>query len=231
MNELLWLAMLAVNFGCILIAYRLFGRAGLYAWVPLAAVVANVQVIKLVDLFGITATLGNIVYASSFLVTDILSEIYGKKQARRAVFIGLFSLVVMTGLMNLALLFTPAPDDFAQESLATIFGFMPRIAGASLLAYLISQLHDVWAFDFWRQRFPSQRMLWLRNNASTMVSQFIDSTVFTLLAFWGVFPAGVLVEIFWTTYLLKWVVGAADTPFIYVARHWFNRGQIPGEHA
>ena len=223
--------MLAVNFGCILIAYRLFGRAGLYAWVPLAAVVANVQVIKLVDLFGITATLGNIVYASSFLVTDILSEIYGKKQARRAVFIGLFSLVVMTGLMNLALLFTPAPDDFAQESLATIFGFMPRIAGASLLAYLISQLHDVWAFDFWRQRFPSQRMLWLRNNASTMVSQFIDSTVFTLLAFWGVFPAGVLVEIFWTTYLLKWVVGAADTPFIYVARHWFNRGQIPGEHA
>tara|TARA_B100000614_G_scaffold245475_1_gene250591 strand:- start:476 stop:1171 length:696 start_codon:yes stop_codon:yes gene_type:complete len=231
LNELLWLAMLAVNFGCILIAYRLFGRAGLYAWVPLAAVVANVQVIKLVDLFGITATLGNIVYASSFLVTDILSEIYGKKQARRAVFIGLFSLVVMTGLMNLALLFTPAPDDFAQESLATIFGFMPRIAGASLLAYLISQLHDVWAFDFWRQRFPSQRMLWLRNNASTMVSQFIDSTVFTLLAFWGVFPAGVLVEIFWTTYLLKWVVGAADTPFIYVARHWFNRGQIPGEHA
>ncbi|MCG8618324.1 MAG: queuosine precursor transporter [Desulfobacterales bacterium] len=227
MNELLWLAMLAVNFGCILIAYRLFGRAGLYAWVPLAAVVANVQVIKLVDLFGITATLGNIVYASSFLVTDILSEIYGKKEARRAVFIGLFSLVAMTVLMNLALYFKPAPDDFAQESLSTIFGFMPRIAGASLLAYLLSQLHDVWAFDFWRQRFPSARLLWLRNNASTMVSQFIDSTVFTLLAFWGVYPAGVLVEIFWTTYLLKWVVGAADTPFIYVARHWFDRQRIP----
>ena len=219
--------MLAVNFGCILIAYRLFGRAGLYAWVPLAAVVANVQVIKLVDLFGITATLGNIVYASSFLVTDILSEIYGKKEARRAVFIGLFSLVAMTVLMNLALYFKPAPDDFAQESLSTIFGFMPRIAGASLLAYLLSQLHDVWAFDFWRQRFPSARLLWLRNNASTMVSQFIDSTVFTLLAFWGVYPAGVLVEIFWTTYLLKWVVGAADTPFIYVARHWFDRQRIP----
>jgi len=229
LNELLWLAMLAVNFGCILVSYRLFGRMGLYVWVPLAAIVANIQVIKLVQLFGITATLGNIVYASSFLVTDILSEMYGKKQAQKAVFIGLFSLVVMTLLMNLALLFTPAPDDFVQNSMAVIFGFMPRIAGASLLAYLVSQMHDVWAYDFWRRRFPAVRMIWLRNNASTMVSQFIDSTVFTVLAFWGVFPLGVLVQIFWTTYLLKWLVGAADTPFIYLARHWFDKGRIP-EH-
>jgi len=228
LNELLWLAMLAVNFVFILISYRLFGRMGLFAWVPLAAVVANIQVLKLVEFFGITATLGNIVYASSFLVTDILSEIYGKKEARKAVFIGLFSLLAMTVLMNLALAFGPAPDDFAQESLATIFGFMPRIAGASLLAYFLSQTHDVWAFEFWRNRFPSLRFLWLRNNASTMVSQFIDSTVFTLLAFLGVFPVSALIEIFWTTYLLKWVVGAADTPFIYMARHWFDKGKIPG---
>ena len=227
MNELLWLAMLALNFGCILVSYRVFGKLGLFAWVPLAAIVANVQVIKLVELFGITATLGNIVYASSFLVTDILSEIYGRRQAQKAVYMGLFSLVMMTVLMNLALAFTPAPDDFAQESLSTIFGFMPRIAGASLLAYLISQTHDVWAFEFWKNRFPAQRFLWLRNNASTMVSQFIDSSLFTVLAFWGVYPLEALIEIFWTTYLLKWVVGAADTPFIYLARRWFDRGKIP----
>lgn len=227
MNELLWLVMLAVNFGCILIAYRFFGRMGLYAWIPLAAVVANIQVIKLVEFFGITATLGNIVYASSFLVTDILSEIYGEKKAKKAVYIGLFSLLSMTILMNLALLFQPASDDFAQESLITIFGFMPRLACASLIAYFLSQTHDVWAYKFWRNRFPSTDFLWLRNNASTMVSQFIDSSVFTLLAFWGLYPLGALVEIFWTTYLLKWVVGVADTPFIYLARYWFNRGKIP----
>ncbi len=143
-------------------------------------------------------------------------------------FIGLFSLVAMTVLMNLALFFTPAPDDFSQDSLAVIFGFMPRIAAASLLAYLVSQMHDVWAYDFWRKRFPGLRFIWLRNNASTMVSQFIDSTVFTVLAFWGVFPAGVLVQIFWTTYLLKWIVGVADTPFIYLARRWHDQGKIPG---
>ncbi len=205
-----------------------FWKTGLYAWTPLAAIVANIQVVKLVELFGTTATLGNIVYASSFLVTDILSEMHGKKQAQKAVFIGLFSLVAMTVLMNLALFFTPAPDDFSQDSLAVIFGFMPRIAAASLLAYLVSQMHDVWAYDFWRKRFPGLRFIWLRNNASTMVSQFIDSTVFTVLAFWGVFPAGVLVQIFWTTYLLKWIVGVADTPFIYLARRWHDQGKIPG---
>ncbi|MBI9088383.1 MAG: queuosine precursor transporter [Desulfobacterium sp.] len=226
MNELLWFAMLAVNFGFILIIYRLFGKTGLYAWVPIAAIVANIQVVKLVELVGVTATLGNIVYASSFLVTDILSEIYGKNAAKKAVHIGLFSLVAMTVLMNMALYFAPAPDDFAQESLKNIFSFMPRVAGASLIAYFISQSHDVWAYDFWKKRFPSAKLLWLRNNASTMVSQLIDSSVFTLLAFWGVFPATALFEIFWTTYLLKWVVGAADTPFIYLARHWFAQHKI-----
>lgn len=216
----MWLAMLAVNFSFIIIIFRLFGKTGLYAWVPIAAIVANIQVVKLVEIMGITATLGNIVYASSFLVTDILSELYGKKEAKKAVYLGLFSLVAMTILMNMALVFTPAPDDFSQVSLQNIFSFMPRIAGASLVAYFISQSHDVWAFEFWKNRFPSGRHLWLRNNASTMVSQFIDSSLFTVLAFWGVFPTTALLEIFWTTYLLKWVVGVADTPFIYLAKGW-----------
>ncbi|MDY0375560.1 MAG: queuosine precursor transporter [Desulfobacterium sp.] len=216
----MWLAMLAVNFSFIIIIFRLFGKTGLYAWIPIAAIVANIQVIKLVEIMGITATLGNIVYASSFLVTDILSELYGKKEAKKAVYLGLFSLVAMTILMNMALVFTPAPDDFSQESLKNIFSFMPRIAGASLVAYFISQSHDVWAFEFWKNRSPSGRHLWLRNNASTMVSQFIDSSLFTLLAFWGVFPTAALFEIFWTTYLLKWVVGVADTPFLYIAKEW-----------
>ncbi len=212
--------MLAINFSFIIIIFRLFGKIGLYAWVPIAAIVANIQVVKLVEIMGITATLGNIVYASSFLVTDILSELYGKKEAKKAVYIGLFSLVAMTVLMNMALMFTPAPDDFSQASLKNIFSFMPRIAGASLVAYFISQSHDVWAFEFWKNRFPSAKYLWLRNNASTMVSQFLDSSLFTLLAFWGVFPSTALFEIFWTTYLLKWVVGVADTPFIYLAKGW-----------
>ena len=227
MNEALWLAMLLVNFLMILFFFRLFGRTGLFIWVPIACIVATIQVVKLVDLFGISATLGNIVYASSFLVTDILSEIYGKKEAVRAVKAGFLSLLSMTILMFLALKFIPSSDDFAQSSLATIFSIMPRIAGASLLAYLVSMFHDVWAYNFWYKRFPGDSMLWLRNNASTMTSQLLDSTLFTVLAFAGVYPLEVLWQIFLTTYLLKWVVAAADTPFLYLARQWYRKGVIP----
>lgn len=221
MNEFLWLAMLLVNFGMITGAYRLFGRMGLFMWIPIATIIANIQVIQTIELFGLTATLGNIVYATSFLVTDILSENYGKKQAQKAVWVGFYSLLSMTLIMKLATLFSPAQDAFAQktfESLTTIFNFMPRIVIASLFAYLISQRHDIWAYHFWKKRFSGRKQIWIRNNLSTMTSQLIDSVVFTLIAFWGVFPTPVLVEIVLTTYLLKWLVAAADTPFVYLAR-------------
>ena len=218
MNELLWVGMLLANFGAILLAYRLYGRLGLYIWIPIAVIVANIQVLKAVTLFGMNATLGNIVYATSFLVTDILAENYGHKEANRAVGIGFFALLTMTVLMNLALRFTPSDADFAQDSLSTIFGFMPRLAVASLTAYLVSQYHDIWAFLFWKRRKPGTRYLWLRNNASTIVSQAIDSVIFCLVAFLGVFPLTEVIQLLLTTYLIKFIVAAADTPFIYLAR-------------
>jgi len=221
-NELLWLAMLLANFLLIILGYRLFGKWGLIMWIPISVIVANIQVIQTVKLFGLAATLGNIVYATSFLVTDILSENYGKQEAKKAVWIGFFSLISMTLLMNLALEFIPlAGDDFAgvaHDATSTIFSLMPRIAVASLTAYLLSQRHDVWAFHFWKKRFPKDRHLWLRNNLSTMISQLIDSLVFVLIAFWGVYERSILFEIFLTTYFLKWIVAAADTPFVYWAR-------------
>lgn len=227
-NELLWGAMLLVNFAAIIGAYRLWGRVGLFIWIPVAVIIANTQVVKTIELFGITATLGNIVYASSFLVTDILSENYGKREASRAVGIGFFSLILFTLLMNLAILFEPAPSDFIHESMRTIFGFLPRIVAASLLAYGVSQLHDVWAYSMWKRRLPGKKLIWIRNNLSTMVSQLLDSLIFSIAAFLGVFPWPVLVEIFLTTYLLKWLVAALDTPFVYLARYLFDNNRIPG---
>ncbi len=218
--------MLVLNFGAIMGAFRLWGRVGLLIWIPVSIIVANIQVTKTIEIFALEATLGNIVYATSFLATDILSECYGKQEAYKAVGIGFFSLVVMTLLMNVALLFKPAPSDLVHESLSTIFSIMPRIALASLVAYLVSQLHDVFAYEYWRQRRPQTRWLWLRNNASTMVSQLIDTLIFTTIAFVGIYPWEVLWQIMVTTYLLKWVVAALDTPFIYLAQKWFVQGKV-----
>ena len=228
MNEVYWLIMLALNFALIMVAFRLWGRVGLFVWVPISVIVANIQVTKNVSLFALEATLGNIVYATGFLATDILSELYGKKESYKAVAIGFFSLLSMTALMQMALLFEPSASDIAQQSLSTIFSLMPRIALASLSAYLVSNLHDVWAFDLWRRLRPGRHTLWIRNNFSTIVSQLIDTVIFVAIAFWGVYPWQVLWQIALSTYLLKWVVAILDTPCIYLARSWFEQGKIMG---
>lgn len=226
MNELLWFAMLIVNFLLILFLYRFAGKTGLLIWVPIATIIANIQVVKMVHLFGMEATLGNVVYASSFLVTDILSENYDQNHAKRAVCFGFFSMIVFTLLMNMALLFTPSENDFTHGAMQTIFTLMPRITLASLAAYLVSQFHDIYAYQFWKKKFPELRHLWLRNNLSTMVSQALDTLIFTLIAFTGLYSGEVLLEICLATYLLKWVVALLDTPFIYLARAMKEKGCV-----
>lgn len=227
MNELLWFLLLVLDFAAIMLAFRLWGKLGLYIWIPISIILANIQVTKNVMLFGIEATLGNIVYATSFLVTDILSELYGKKESARAVRFGFFALLAMTVLMQVALLFEPSPSDLAHPALEVIFGLMPRIAFGSLIAYVISNSHDVWAYDFWKRAKPGRGYLWLRNNFSTFVSQLIDTLVFTFIAFWGVYSMEVVAQIIISTFVLKWAVAIFDTPFIYLARKWHEEGKIP----
>ncbi len=215
MNIFLWFILLIVNFGGILLAFKIFKKTGLYVWIAISIIIANIQVIKTIELLGVITTLGNIIYATTFLATDILSEIYGKKEARKGVYIGIFSMIMTTIIIQISLMFKPDPSDFSQGALETIFTILPRITIASITAYVISQLHDVWAYNFWKKRNPH---IWVRNNLSTMVSQLIDSLVFVTIAFWGVFELSVFIQIAITTYVLKWVVAALDTPFIYIAK-------------
>ncbi|WP_290918368.1 queuosine precursor transporter [Halodesulfovibrio sp.] len=217
MNEVLWISFAITDLCIALMLYRFFGRIGLFAVIVFNLLICNLQVLKTVELFGLTTTLGNILYAGVFLATDMLSEFYGKREAQKGVLLGFVTLVLMTGYMQIALHFTPAVDDFAQPHLEAIFGFLPRVAVASMMAYLASQMHDVWAFHFWKKK-TDGKMLWLRNNASTLVSQLIDSSIFCLIAFYGVFPTAVLIEILATTVLFKAIVSVLDTPFIYLAK-------------
>ncbi|MFW5729979.1 MAG: queuosine precursor transporter, partial [Spirochaetota bacterium] len=148
------------------------------------------------------------------------------RAARRVVVIGFGAIVGFTLIMQLALFFAPAESDFAHDSLRTIFGILPRIAAASLLAYLVPQLHDVWAYALWKRLAPAENKIWIRNNASTLVSQLIDSIIFVVVAFLGVFSLGVLLEVLLTTYVLKVIVAAADTPFVYWATRWVRNDVI-----
>lgn len=228
-NEMLWASMLIVNFLAILFAYVRFGKVGLYAWIPISTILANIQVVMLVDLFGFGTTLGNILYAGGFLVTDILAENYGKEYAKKAVRIGFFALIVMTGIMQIAVNFIPSNIEegiITFNGVKRIFDFMPRLVVASLISYWVSQTHDIWAYEKWRERFSEKKHIWIRNNMSTMISQLIDNSLFTIIAFWGVYPKEVLFEIFVTTYFMKFIVAVFDTPFVYIASYLKQHNKI-----
>jgi len=102
-----------------------------------------------------------------------------------------------------------------QTAYDAIFGFVPRLVLASMIAYLVSQHHDVASFQFWRRK-TGGKYLWLRNNASTMVSQALDTGIFITIAFWGTVPGDVLLNMLLTQYLIKLAIAAADTPFCYL---------------
>lgn len=220
-NELVWFGFALLDLSAVVLLFRYFGRVGLIALMVFSLVLCNIQVLKIVELFGITTTLGNILYSGIFLATDLLSECYGKKEARQAVLISFVFLILATIYMQVALIYIPAPEDFAQPHLEAIFGLLPRVTLASLLAYGISQHFDIWAF-LRIKKATEGRFLWLRNNASTLASQFLDSLIFCGVAFYGLYPLPVVVEILISTYVIKALVTVLETPFVYAGRKVYH---------
>ncbi|MCA8933408.1 MAG: queuosine precursor transporter [Rhodospirillaceae bacterium] len=232
--EALWLAMLVLCFAATVAAARWFGAAGLTAYVVVAVLGANLQVLKPVQfsVFADPVALGTVLFASTYLATDMLAELYGRDAARRAVAIGFAAMVLWTLMLIVTLGFAPLTADQAGEGLAwalpvqgameTLFTPVPALLIAGLTAYLISQYHDVWLYGL-IHRLTGGRHLWLRNTGSTAVSALIDTVVFSLLA-WVVLapePLGWRPLVFTYilgTWALRLVVAALDTPFIYLAR-------------
>jgi len=213
MNELLWILLAIINFLALVATYKYFGLTGLLAWIAMNTVIANIQVTKTIELFGLTATLGNIAYGSIFLATDAISEKYNLKEAKKAVYIGFASLIFFVVIMQLVLLFGPQEGD-VHDAMSIIFGLIPRIALGSLIAYAVSQWFDVHLFSYMKAKNPDNK-LYLRNLVSTSLSQLLDTVIFVPIAFIGVFETAIVVDIFITTYLIKLIVAALDTPFIY----------------
>ena len=214
-NEVIFLLQTVIMLLLTLGAFKM-GKNYLKAFVGASIVLANIFVTKQITLFGLGATGGNVMYAAIFLSTDLLSEHYTQQDAKEAVKIGFgTSLLYLVG-GQFMLQYLPSSYDTVHSGMREIFAFAPRILLASLLAYLISQFHDIWAYNFIREK-TGQKWLWLRNNGSTWASQLIDSVIFTSVAFLGVFPPSVLLQIIVSTYLLKILVALIDTPFMYLS--------------
>lgn len=217
-NEFLWFAMLITTYSFLIIIAVFFKKNGLFAWVAVAIIIANIQVLKQITIFGINATLGNIIYASSYIATDILSEFYGKKTSKKAVYIGFISFIVFAVLTNAQIHFMSNRTQENFKSLENIFSSIPALLLASLVAYLVSQLNDVHLYQFIKKKFP--RFLFFRTNGSTLISGLIDTLIFVSIAtYFKVFPKQAFPDIVISTYLIKGFAGILGTPFIYFAKY------------
>ena len=223
MNELLLAASVVVIFGAALLAYHLFGKAGLFVVSACASILANIEATMLIVGFGVEQTLGNVLFAVTFLITDILSECETKKDAKTAVYCGVFASAFFLVLNQSWLLYTPSPNDGVMDSVQVVFGSTPRLLLSSLTVYAVSQAFDVWLYHKWwaftEKKTGSHRaMLWVRNTGSTLVSQIINTLLFTLLAFWGTYDFGTIVSIFLSSYVIFIFTSILDTPAVYWAR-------------
>ncbi|WP_145232685.1 queuosine precursor transporter [Staphylococcus arlettae] len=225
-NEIFGVLTFLVTFILLVAMYRFFGKHGLITWVAIGTIIANIQVIKTVDLFTISATLGNVMFASIYLATDILNDIYGRKIAKRAVWLGFSSTLVMIIVMQMSLHFIPSSVDSSQDALATIFNVVPRIALGSIIAYIIGQHLDVMIFNLIKKVFSSVKTFIVRAYGSTIISNIIDTALFVSIAFLGTMPNSAVFEIFITTYLLKLISTIFNVPFGYWAKSMYRKGKI-----
>ena len=224
MNELLLIVTVLFIYSSALVAYKLFGRSGLYALTPIATIVANIEVLLVIKAFGWTQTLGNLPFAVTFLITDILSECEGKRSANKAVSIGIFSSIFFLIASQLWLLYTPDQADTHMPAFRAIFANTPRLIISSLLVYAISQFTDVWLYHTWWDLTTKlcgdrHRFLWFRNNFSTLISQFINNVLFTLLAFYGTKDLKTVWSFIVSSYIIFIITSLLDTPFVYAARY------------
>ncbi len=168
-------------------------------------------------------TLGNVLFAATFLVTDILSECEGKKAANRAVLIGMFTSVFFLLLSQSWMLYKPSESDWVMGSITNVFSNTPRMLIASFAVYAISQLFDVWLYHKWwaftEKKFGNKRkFLWLRNNGSTLISRILNTLLFTFFAFYGTYDMKTLISIFASSYVIYIFTSLLDTPAVYLAR-------------
>ena len=174
--------------------------------------IASVLAFKIIHIFGLFVPAGVLAYAVTFVCTDVISEVWGKERAQATVLGGFAALIAVLILVQLSLAWPRAPFWNQEDAFQAILGSTTRIIIASFAAYLVSQLHDVWAFHFWKNR-TNGRHLWLRNTHSTAVSQLIDSFLFITIAFYGIMPIWPLIVGQW---IIKFAIAALDTPVVYL---------------
>lgn len=218
-NAMLLFVEIFCTFGAVVLFNKFFGKFGLLAWVPIASILANIMTAKTVDMFGLSSTMGTVLFASTFLATDILTENYGFKYARKAVYMGICGTLFYILSSQIAIHYVPSAFDTAHPVMETIFSLSLRISISSVVMYFISNMADVYIYDKLKKKMKDRQM-WVRNNVSTIFCNCLENFFFMFFAFIGVFDFKTVVIMALSTSVIEIIAGVCDTPFLYLATKW-----------
>lgn len=240
MNELLFFVQIVICFGTLLVLNRVFGKNGVFAYIALAVILANIETACKVNMFGLpdnAVVLGTVTFASVFLATDILNECYGYKESKKGAIIGIVAAIFFIAMTQLDILYRPASDSFMHDILVTYFGVNGAflwVTISSIMMFSISQLLDVFLFERIKRK-TGNKWLWLRNNVATIVSNCTENFLFCIFGYY-LFPmwfsGGAIMSIenalmiALTTCIIELVVALLDTPFLYLAKKWKYKKKI-----
>ena len=216
MNIILGFINIIVIFSLVVLIEKLFKKEGLYAWISIAVIFANLVVGKTIELFGFTTSLGNVLFASTFLATDILTEKYSKEDAKKSIYVSVFSGITFIIVTQITLLFNPSSSDIVNESMKVLFGVSIRTFVASMIMFFISNMLDINIYNKLKEKYPNR--LWFRNNISTIISNCSENFLFVILAFIGIYDISVILSIAITKTILEIIIAICDTPFLYLSK-------------
>lgn len=183
---------------------------------------SNIVAVKLISLFGLVMPAGVIIFPVSYIFGDVLTEVYGYRQARRVIWLGFFCNLLAVAAIWATLLLTPAPFWDGQAAFERILGYTPRLLGASFAAYLVGEFANSMVLAKMKVA-TKGRWLWARTIGSTVVGEGLDSMVFMVLAFAGTIPPGMLLSAVFTQWLVKCAYEAAATPLTYRIVGWLKQ--------
>jgi len=182
-------------------------------------VISNILANKIVIFMKWAVPTAVIAYSVTFFISNIISEFYSERQARKTVMIGFLANILLVVLVFIAIQWPAASFWNNQEAFELTLENTWRIVLGSLIAYIISQNHDIWSFNLWK-KVTKGRYLWLRNTLSTILSQFIDTIIFVTIAFYGLFPVmPTMIGLF----IVKVIIALLDNPFIYFVRWIYKK--------
>jgi hypothetical protein len=185
-------------------------------------IAANIIAVKLVDLFGLVLPAAIFIFPLSYITGDVLTEVYGYRQARKVIWLGFLCNLLVVGAIWIAEILPAASFWDGQKAYERILGYTPRILAASFLAYLVGEFTN--SFVLAKLKIATQgRWLWMRTIGSTLVGQGLDSVVFMALAFAGTLPAHALTLAMVTQWLAKSAYEAAVTPFTYLVVNYLKK--------